>query len=283
MTPRLLVLPLAFAVAAGCMIPSFAAPQLERRLERSFPTTATSNVVVRVSGAPIEVDTRSGNSADVTIEQVVEADSEADAEAALKEYEISATEQDGTITVIARRPRNSDGWFRRNGPRVRLAVRIRAPENVRLDLNTSGGPIMVRGERTADVRADTSGGPIEVDGGRGRIELDTSGGPIRVRQALDVVRANTSGGPITVDYVGPEAREIVLDTSGGPIRVSVNREAKLDIRASTSGGNVNVNDLPFETQAIRRNRAEGRINGGGGLLTADTSGGSIDIRGVAGR
>ena len=283
MTPRLFVLPLALAFAAGCLIPSFAAPQLERTLERTFPTTANSTVVVRVSGAPIEVDTRSGNSADVAIEQVVEADSEAEAEAALKEYEISATEQDGTITVIARRPRNNDGWFRRNGPRVRLKVRVSAPEHVRLDLNTSGGPITVRGERTADLRADTSGGPIEVDGGRGRLDLDTSGGPIRVRQALDIVRASTSGGPITVDYVGPDAREVVLDTSGGPIRVSVNRNAKLDIQASTSGGSVSVNDLPFESQAIRRNRAEGRINGGGGRLTAETSGGSIDIRGVAGR
>jgi hypothetical protein len=281
MTPRLVALPLSLAAAGGCLALSSAAPQVERRLERTFATTASSVVVVRVGGGPIYVDTRSGDSARVTIEQAVDVGSEAEADAALKDYEVSAAEQGGTITVVARRLRENERQFRRNGPRVRLAVRVTAPANVRLDLDTSGGPIAVLGERTADVKADTSGGPIEVDGGRGMLDLDTSGGPIRVGRAYAVLRASTSGGPITVNYVGPQAREVLLDTSGGSIRAGVDRQAQLDIRASTSGGSVSVDDLPFETQTIRRNRATGRINGGGGLLTAETSGGSIDIHGVS--
>jgi DUF4097 and DUF4098 domain-containing protein YvlB len=130
------------------------------------------------------------------------------------------------------------------------------------------------------VKVDTSGGAITVDGGRADFDLGTSGGPIRVGRVLGNVRADTSGGSITVDYVGPTATDVSLETSGGSIRVGVDRAAKLDISAETSGGSVDVENLPFETRTIRRTRAVGSINGGGGRLTADTSGGSIEIRGV---
>jgi DUF4097 and DUF4098 domain-containing protein YvlB len=227
------------------------------------------------------VETAPGRSVQVALEQRVEVNSDAGADEMLKNFEISAVEQGGTITVLARRHPGSRVGFRRNEPDVRFSATLTVPADVRLDLDTSGGPITVRGERTADVKADTSGGPIALDTSRGALDLDTSGGPIRVGRAYGNLRADTSGGNITVDYVGPAADVVLLDTSGGNIRVGVDREARLDVRASTSGGNVRVEGLPFETETIRRNRADGRINGGGGQLSAATSGGDIDIHGVA--
>ena len=260
-----------------------AAPQVDRLLERTFTATGSSSVVVRISGGPILVEAGSGDSVRVRLDQRVEVDSDARADEVLKNFEISAAEQGGTITVLARRHQDNGMGFRRNGPNVRIAATLTVPPNVRLDLHTSGGPITVRGDRSADVLADTSGGPIELDGGRGRLDLNTSGGPIRVGRAFGVLHADTSGGSITVEYVGPTANEVLLDTSGGHIRVGVDRNAKLELRAATSGGNVSVDGLPFETQTLGRNRANGRINGGGGQLRADTSGGNIDIHGVAAR
>jgi hypothetical protein len=256
------------------------APQIERRLERTFTVAAGSLVLVDISGGPIEVDTGTGRSMQLTlVERVDNVSTDAQADEALRDYEISATQQDSTVTLIGRRHQGSGRW-RRGDPQVRLSARLTVPADVRLDLDTSGGPITVRGERAAHVKVDTSGGAITVDGGRADFDLGTSGGPIRVGRVLGNVRADTSGGSITVDYVGPTATDVSLETSGGSIRVGVDRAAKLDISAETSGGSVDVENLPFETRSIRRTRAVGSINGGGGRLTADTSGGSIQIRGV---
>jgi hypothetical protein len=254
---------------------------VERRLERTFTVQPDSLVVVRITGGPITVSTGSGRSMSLTLDQrISNTSSEARADEALQDYEISAVQQGGTVTLTARRHPDRERRWRRGDVHVSFQATLTVPADVRLQLDTSGGPIMVRGERLAHVDADTSGGPITVDGGRANFILDTSGGAIRVGRVLGNVRANTSGGGITVDYVGPTATEVLLDTSGGSIRVGVDRAARLDITAATSGGSVDINDLPFETRSLRRSRASGTINGGGGRLTADTSGGSIEIRGM---
>jgi hypothetical protein len=268
------------AVGCGNWTVLAGAPQVERRLERTFTVAPGSLVVVDISGGPIEVDTGQGRSMQLTLVQRVDnVSNDAQADDALRDYEISAAQQDSTVTLIGRRHQGSWRW-RRGDPQVRLSARLTVPADVRLDLDTSGGPITVRGDRTANVKVSTSGGSITVDGGRATFDLNTSGGPIRVGRALGNVRAETSGGSITVDYVGPNATDVSLDTSGGAIRVGVDRAAKLDISASTSGGSVDVENLPFETRSIRRTRAVGSINGGGGRLTADTSGGSVQIKGL---
>ena len=276
-----LALLVGLAVAAGPWTTLSGAPQLERRLERTFTVAAGSVVMVDITGGPITVETGTGRSMRLTVEQRFEnVSNDAEADRVLQDYDVSAAQQGDTVTVTARRHRDSNRRWRRDDPRVNFRALLTIPADVRLDLDTSGGPITVRGERTADVLADTSGGPITVDGGRANFELDTSGGAIRVGRVMGNVRAETSGGGITVDYVGPTATDILLDTSGGGIRVGVDRAAKLHIDASTSGGNVSVENLPFETRTIRRTRAVGSINGGGGRLSAETSGGSIEIRGM---
>jgi hypothetical protein len=277
---RLLLLT-ALAVGIGNLAPLSGAQRIERRHERSFNAAAGSIVMVRISGGPITVETGPGRSVQLTLEQRVEnVSSDAQADDALEDYEISAVQQGSTVTLTGRRYEDRDRRWRRGDPNVHFAATLTVPADVQLDLDTSGGPITVRGERMANVKVDTSGGAITVDGGRANFDLDTSGGPIKVGRVLGNVIADTSGGSITVDYVGPTATEVSLDTSGGAIRVGVDRAAKLDISASTSGGSVQIDNLPFETRNLRRTRAVGSINGGGGRLTADTSGGSINIRGM---
>jgi hypothetical protein len=269
------------AIGLGHWTSLSGAQRIERQLERTFTVAAGSTVVVGITGGPNTVETGPGRSMQLTLAQRfrnVATDAEADQ--ALRDYDVSAVQQGGTVTLTARRHRDADRGWRRGEPNVSFEATLTIPADVVLDLHTSGGPITVRGERSAGVKVQTSGGSITVAGGRADFDLDTSGGPIRVGRVMGNVIAHTSGGSITVDYVGPSATDVSLDTSGGAIRVGVDRAAKLDISASTSGGGVDVENLPFETRTIRRSRAVGTINGGGGRLTANTSGGSIAIKGL---
>jgi hypothetical protein len=258
--------------------PVGAARDIERQLERSFRVAAGSVVVVDITGGSITATEGASGSVELTLTQRVRgADSDREADEILAEFDVDASQRGDTISLVARkRDRNTGnrGW--RRG--VSFSATLAVPSNVRLDLHTSGGSIAVRGERTAEVDADTSGGSITVDGGRGPMRLNTSGGRIGVTEALASLVAETSGGGITVDYVGPAAKDVSLDTSGGSIRVGIDPEARLDVSARTSGGRVSIDGLELATQRLRPSQARGALNGGGGRLSASTSGGNIEIR-----
>lgn len=264
------------ALALGAL-PTAASAQVERRLEQTFQVRPGSVVTVKISGGSIQIDTGRQGVVDARLTERFEVSSETDADRVLEDFDISLTEHGGNVVLIARRKPGRSWSSSGRGSNVRLSATLTVPADVSLDLDTSGGAITVRGERTADLNADTSGGSIQVDGGEGRMRLDTSGGSITVRRALSTLDADTSGGSIQVDYVGPAATHVSVDTSGGSIDIGIDPAAKLSIDASTSGGGVSVLGLPFSTRSLSRSRASGTMNGGGGQLSADTSGGHIQI------
>lgn len=253
--------------------------QIERRLERTFTVAPGHVVSVTLSGGGITTSTGMGNQVQVTLTQVIHADSDREADDLLKDYEVSATQSGDRIEVLGRR--RSDAK-ERSGRHVSISGTLVVPANVRLDLRTSGGSIDVRGSRTAAVVAHTSGGRISADGGSGAMELNTSGGGIDVRDVLSTLNASTSGGSIGVDRVGPAATDVRVHTSGGSIRIGVDPAAKLNVEAGTSGGSVDVDGLNLTSRSVGRSHISGTLNGGGGRLDAGTSGGSVHLR-AAGR
>jgi DUF4097 and DUF4098 domain-containing protein YvlB len=158
-----------------------------------------------------------------------------------------------------------------------MDAELTVPPDVRLELNTSGGSIVVQGLRHAPVRAHTSGGSITVDGGNTPIAVNTSGGSIRIGHIGHTLRAHTSGGSIRVAEVAASATDVEVSTSGGSVRVGVAPTARLTVEASTSGGRVSVDGLAIDTSLRSRTHVTGRLNGGGGQLRASTSGGSVRI------
>ena len=268
----LLLLPL-----AGCIVT--AADTVERPVTRSFPARAGDVVQVKVSGGSIQVQTTTGPQVEATMTARVRASSNAEATAILEDYDVVFEKQGTDIVISARRKRGREwsGWFGNRGW-ASFRVEVAAPAGVALNLDTSGGAISIRGDRTAPVNADTSGGSIKVDGGEADMVLDTSGGAISIDRALGLVRADTSGGSIRVGYVGPTASTVDLDTSGGGIEVGIDPRASLRVSAETSGGGVSVDGLPLEPAS--RNRLAGTLNEGRGALRVHTSGGSIRLTAV---
>jgi hypothetical protein len=258
-----------------------ASAAVERKLEKSFTVQPGSSVKVDISGGSIESRVGEPGTVHLILDQRFRsADTEAEADAILANYEVIA-EQSGDEVVLRVRAKKKFNWG--SGSQMAVSARIVVPSTVQLDLNTSGGAINVLGEMTSSVLCETSGGGIKVDGGPGDFKLDTSGGGISVERALGSLHADTSGGGIQVKYVGPQARDINLDTSGGGISVGVDASGKFDLVADTSGGSVKVEGLSFEAQKKDRDHASGPINGGGAPLRADTSGGNITIKAIAAR
>lgn len=144
-----------------------------------------------------------------------------------------------------------------------------------VDAQTSGGGMRVEKVK-GNVRAHTSSGEVRATNIVGDVDLHSSGGRVLAEGVDGAIRADTSGGSVDVELVGAN-RGIVATTSGGSITVRIPRVTSANVDASTSGGGVSC-DLPVTTTETGRSRLVGRINGGGPVIKARTSGGSIGIR-----
>jgi hypothetical protein len=100
--------------------------------------------------------------------------------------------QSGNVVRVSYRSRWNDGSGH-------LRFEINVPQQFNLDMNTSGGDLIVKGDITGKIEGSTSGGDIKLE--------NCAGGPVEV---------TTSGGDIAAGKIEGEGN---LKTAGGDIRV----------------------------------------------------------------
>ena len=158
------------------------------------------------------------------------------------------------------------------------SITVRAAKG-KVDVKTSGGNLSLD-DIEGGVTAETSGGSIHAEKLTGQSVVKTSGGNIGVSGIKGQIEARTSGGSITASLTEQPAGDCLFKTSGGNVTVVLGEKVAVDVDARTSAGRVST-DLPV-TAVIqgeqKKNELRGKINGGGPLLTAHTSGGSVHIR-----
>lgn len=147
-----------------------------------------------------------------------------------------------------------------------------------VSVRTSGGNLQLS-DIKGDIEARVSGGSIQADKLDGKSVLKTGGGSIRVTAVKGRIDARTSGGGIRLDVTEQPTGDCLLNASGGCITVALGAAVGVDIDARTSGGRV-LTDLPVNgtaQTAQKKNELRGKLNGGGPLITARTSGGNISF------
>jgi len=145
-----------------------------------------------------------------------------------------------------------------------------------VELRTSGGNLNLM-HIEGDLIGRTSGGSIQAEQLAGKVELKTSGGSIKISECKGPVDASTSGGSISAELLVQPSGACSFKTSGGSVKISLPETVAIDVDAKTSGGHVS-SAFAVATQDDAEKQAhdlQGKINGGGPLLTARTSGGSI--------
>ena len=149
----------------------------------------------------------------------------------------------------------------------------------KVDVKTSGGNLSLD-DIQGDVDAQTSGGSIRAEKLTGKSFVKTSGGNIEVAGIKGQIEARTSGGSVTAKLFEQPAGDCTFNTSGGNVTVVLDAKVAVDVDARTSAGRVSTD---FPVVAViqgeqKKNELRGKINGGGPLITAHTSGGSVHIR-----
>ncbi len=142
-----------------------------------------------------------------------------------------------------------------------------------IKLVTSGGSIQLDG-LSGNVRATTSGGSIKGGDIKGELTAVTSGGSIRLTGVAAALKASTSAGGINAEIVSL-GKYLDLSTSAGGIHVQMpmNKGLDLDLRANR----VNVGTLNNFNGIMEKDRVNGKLNGGGTLVTMRASAGSISL------
>lgn len=270
----------------------------------TFRVSDAAEVNVRTSGGTIEVTGHDGNEVKVEMFVRKRGDWIEAGEADLSDYEI-IIEQDGNkVIASARNKRNGISW----GSSYSISFRVMAPVNSQTDLRTSGGTVSadnlignqelrtsggtvsatrIKGnvdmrtsggalniqEIRGTVNGRTSGGSIRAENVIGNIELRTSGGAIRLNGISGNVDARTSGGAIIAGVDQPGDR-IELRTSGGSIEIRVPGDRGYNLDLKGNGINGALRDF---TGSSDRRRVEGQVRGGGTLIEARTSSGSVTL------
>jgi hypothetical protein len=157
--------------------------------------------------------------------------------------------EDGGKTARISGRRKGGHLFNWSDGNSRVRFEIEVPTATALNLDTSGGGIIVEAVH-GDVKLHSSGGSLDLRDVIGEVDGHTSGGGVRLKAIKGRVRVETSGGSIDgSDLDGP----VEGDTSGGGITMS---RVTGDLRVHSSGGSIHIDEA-------------------GGLVDADTSGGGI--------
>jgi DUF4097 and DUF4098 domain-containing protein YvlB len=173
-----------------------------------------------------------------------------------------------------------------------------------ISVYTSGGEIAI-GDVGGDIKAGTAGGNVEVGSIGGNASLKTSGGNISLGRGKGSVVAKTSGGNIKLEEV---AGSVDAKTSGGYVQAVLTSGAHGKSSLASAGGWIEIT-LPADTKAtiearidLRGSRNEERydiksdfeasekkkedhaivgkylLNGGGDVITLETSNSDIRIK-----
>lgn len=273
----------------------------------NYTINTPGELQVRTSGGHITVEGSNSNS--VRVEMYVRKDGKnyTSGDISLDKWEIDISKSGNSVKATAKHKGNNR-WSSWNNDRLSISFVIYAPKEMSTDLKTSGGHIEatnLEGDQTiatsgghlnllnlkGKVEAETSGGHIDLSNMEGDLNVRTSGGHISVNTVSGTLQAKTSGGHIKLSDINGS---IKAATSGGNIMTDLNTiDQFVDLK--TSGGNVDLSipdnigvDLQLKgtfvhgkfnnfSGEMESNEVEGKLNGGGPKVSAQTSGGRVTL------
>ncbi len=141
-------------------------------------------------------------------------------------------------------------------------------------LSSSGGGVYVDGAK-GSVYARSSGGGVKLENIHGEADASSSGGGVSVSGETAAVKAKSSGGSVRVN-VRNLTKELYLQSSGGGVSAVIHDGDNLGLDLDLRSSKVNI-DLHNFSGTSKKDRVEGKMNGGGIPFYAHSSGGNVNV------
>jgi len=236
---------------------------------KTYTVSANPELRVGTSDASIHVTTWDRN----TIEARVTTEGYKIGEGGIR---IIEQQTGNTVSIEVKFPHETFfnfGYHRRN-----VEITIQMPRVGNANLRTADGSITLSGLK-GNMDVNTSDGSLQIEGVDGSLRAHTSDGRITASGRFDTLSLNTSDGRIDATALAGSRLngEWDLHTSDGGVTLRIPSTLSADVELRTGDGRIDF-DVPITTQgAIGRNRINGKLNGGGNLISVHTSDGSIHI------
>jgi RNA polymerase sigma-70 factor (ECF subfamily) len=242
-------------------------------VKKSFQAGNAPHVVVDTFNGAIDIVTGSGKTVEVQVTKQAHAKTEEEAQAELKNVDVTMTKEGDAIHVTAKQRE------KHKNVGSGAAALLHVPPGAVLELHTNNGAASVTGGSGA-IKLRTSNGAIRVKEHTGSLDVRTSNGAIDIRADKATVTAKTSNGSVT--FAGTLADgDHSFTTSNGSISVSLPKRTSFHIDASTSLGRVD-SEFPVkgEDRGKKRNHLRGQVGDHPAYtLKLHTSNGSIHVHG----
>ncbi|MGE5360642.1 MAG: DUF4097 family beta strand repeat-containing protein [Bacteroidales bacterium] len=145
-----------------------------------------------------------------------------------------------------------------------------------LDAHSGSGSIKAMAVGGA-VKASTGSGGIRVaQAGKGDVDVSSGSGDIEVAGADGAVRVSASSGRIVVE--GRPSAPWKIDSSSGAVTLRLPPDAAFDLDARVSSGGIDSAHPVTMMGQIDRRRLQGKVRGGGPLISVHTASGGIHIQ-----
>lgn len=159
-----------------------------------------------------------------------------------------------------------------------VQVELRVPRELRSDIRTGDGSILVDGVR-GETRLSTGDGRIEATSLDGALDAQTGDGRIVIRGRFDQLNVHTGDGSIEAEINNGSriSGEWSLRTGDGHITLRLPGTLSADLDVHTGDGHIQ-SDLPVTTSGSRNeHELRGKLNAGGPPLIVRTNDGSIRL------
>lgn len=306
---KLVVLGLSLALFFAFVQQVSALIQADPYLTKEFTLSGKGNLEVETSGSSVSVTGVSGNQ--VIVDMFVKRNgkeigsTDAEVEKLLENYILDISKSGNTISLKVK-SKSNDGW--KNGNNLSLSFKVQAPIEISSQFQSSGGSISIdnlKGSQqistsggsirvvnsSGTVTSKSSGGSFSLTDFEGQVDVQSSGGAVKIADLRGSVSVNTSGGSVTLEDI---TGKITASTGGGSIRakllaieedlsfkssggsISAEVPAGLGLNLDLRGGRVNTHLKNFDGE-MKKDLIVGKMNGGGPLISMQSSGGSISL------
>ncbi len=145
-------------------------------------------------------------------------------------------------------------------------------------LNARTGSGSIRGSAVAGALTASSGsGSVHVaQSGKGDVNVSSSSGDVEVTGVNGAARVSASSGSIVVE--GRPAGPWDVHSSSGGVTLRIPADARFDLDAHVSSGRIETAHAITMTGTIDKQRLQGKVQGGGPLVSVRTSSGGIRIQ-----
>ncbi|MCB9136413.1 MAG: DUF4097 family beta strand repeat protein [Anaerolineales bacterium] len=148
-----------------------------------------------------------------------------------------------------------------------------------INVTNAFGEIQVKNTEAASYRMESQNGKVFVDGANGSVKITNSFGDIEITNGKQVTLDVTSQNGV-ISYSGslnPEA-DHQLENNFGDITLTLPEDSAFDLNLETSFGDINSEFPVTLTGALNESSWQAEMNGGGHLITANTSNGNISLQ-----